>query len=77
MIYPYDNATQTRWDRGELQVQLNSHGNARPLGFCDGTPADLAELHAMAESEGAEQVAVQKKVLKSGREIWTLGAPAA
>lgn len=76
MIYPYDNATQTRWDRGELQVQLNTHGNSRPLGFCDGTPEDMAELRAMAEAEDAEQVSVQKKVLKSGREIWTLGAPA-
>ena len=29
--------------------------------------------HAIAESEGAENVAIQKKVLKSGREIWTVG----
>jgi len=72
MIHPYDNQTQTRWDRGELQVQLCSKGNPRPMGFCDGSEADVAELHAIAESEGAERVQIQKQVLKSGREIWTL-----
>lgn len=73
MIYPYDNQTQTRWDRGELKVQLNMPGNPRPMGFCDGSAEDLQELHAIAESEGAEQVSIEKKVLKSGREIWTVG----
>ncbi len=73
MIYPYDNATQTRWDRGELQVQLLVAGNPRPIGFCDGTDADVAELRAMAESEGAESADITRKLLKSGREIWTLG----
>lgn len=43
MIYPYDNATQTRWDKGELQVQLLVAGNPRPIGFCDGSEADVAE----------------------------------
>ncbi len=75
MIYPYDNATQTRWDRGELKVQLNVPGNDRPMGFCDGTADDIAELYAIAEAEGADQVPIHKKVLKSGREIWTLGGP--
>ena len=73
MIYPYDNSTQTRWDRGELKVQLNMPSNPRPMGFCDGTAADLAELHTIAESEGAENVSIEKKILKSGREIWTVG----
>jgi hypothetical protein len=73
MIYPYDNSTQTRWDRGELPVQLCLPNTPRPIGFCDGTDADIAELHALAESEGAETVTIAKKVLKSGREIWTLG----
>jgi hypothetical protein len=73
MIHPYDNATQTRWDRGEFKVQLMLPNNQRPMGFC-GTDADLAELRAIAESEGAESVSIQKRVLKSGREIWTLGA---
>jgi hypothetical protein len=73
MIYPYDNATQTRWDRGELQVQLNLPNNPRPFGFCDGSDEDLAELRARSEEEGAEEMHIQRKLLKSGREIWTLG----
>jgi hypothetical protein len=32
MIYPYDNSTQTRWDRGEFKVQLNLPNNPRPWG---------------------------------------------
>jgi hypothetical protein len=73
MIHPYDNSTQTRWDRGELKVQLCVRNTPRPIGFCDGTDADLAELRAVAEAEGAEAVEIERKVLKSGREIWTLG----
>ena len=76
MIYPYDNASQTRWDRGELKVQINVPNNARPMGFCDGTSEDLNELRSIAESEGAEDASIVRKVLKSGREIWTLGGGA-
>jgi hypothetical protein len=72
MIYPYSNDTQTRWDRGELKIQLNQPDNTRPIGFCDGSEADVAELRAVAESEGADQMRIEKKTLKSGREIWTL-----
>ncbi|HUH03360.1 MAG TPA: hypothetical protein VML75_15290 [Kofleriaceae bacterium] len=75
MIYPHDNQTQTRWDRGELPVQLLQHNNPRPIGFCDGTAADEAELRSIAEAEGAEEFLLHKKTLKSGREVWTLGAP--
>jgi hypothetical protein len=74
MIYPYDNATQTRWDRGEFKVQLNLADNPRPVGFCDGSDADLAELRARSEAEGADEMQIQRKTLKSGREVWTLGA---
>ena len=73
MIHPYNNATQTRWDRGEFKVQLNLPENPRPVGFCDGSAADVAELMAIAEAEGAEDVNIHKKRLKSGREVWTLG----
>lgn len=73
MIYPYDNKTQTRWDRGDFKVQLNVPNNSRPIGFCDGTEADLAELRERSEAEGADEVRIQKKVLKTGREVWTLG----
>jgi hypothetical protein len=73
MIHPYDNASQTRWDHGEFKVQLNAANSTRPIGFCDGTDADLAELRERSEAEGADEVRIHKKVLKTGREIWTLG----
>ena len=73
MIYPYNNETQTRWDRGDLQVQLLQPNNSRPIGFCDGTAADEEEIRSRAEAEAAEDFTVQKKTLKTGREIWTLG----
>lgn len=72
MIYPYSNETQTRWDRGDFKVQLNSPDNTRPMGFCDGSDADLAELSSVAEAEGADGMRIDKKLLKTGREIWTL-----
>ena len=75
MIHAYSNETQTRWDRGELQVQLLQVNNPRPIGYCDGTDKDVAELRQIAESAGAEEFHVSRKELKSGREIWTLGAP--
>jgi hypothetical protein len=75
MIYPYSNATQTRWDHGEFKVQLSLPNNPRPMGFCDGSPEDVAELLAIAEAEGAEDATIHQKLLKSGREIWTLGGP--
>jgi hypothetical protein len=72
MIHPYSNETQTRWDRGDFKVQLNQPNNTRPIGFCDGSDADLLELQAMAESEGADEMRIERKPLKSGRELWTL-----
>lgn len=73
MIHFYSNETQTRWDKGDFKVQLLVPGNSRPMGFCDGTREDLAELASIAESEGAGEMLIGKKVLKTGREIWTLG----
>ena len=75
MIHLYDNATQTRWDHGEFKVQLNQENNPRPIGYCDGTAADMAELRSIAEAEGADDVDIRKQVLKTGREIWTLRGP--
>jgi hypothetical protein len=72
MIYPYGNETQTKWDRGEYRVRLDLPNNPRPMGFCDGTEADLAELQTIAQAEGAEDIRIEKKALKTGREIWTL-----
>jgi hypothetical protein len=73
MIHPFDNSTQNRWDRGEFKVQLNQPNNPRPFGFCDGSPEDVTELLSMAEAEGVEDLKIDKKILKTGREIWTLG----
>jgi hypothetical protein len=72
-IHPYNNATQTRWDRGEFKVQLRLPNNPRAIGFCDGSPEDIAELRSIGEAEGADDVSIHKKHLKSGREVWTLG----
>jgi len=72
MIYPYTNETQTRWDRGELRVQLVVPTNSRPIGFCDGTDADEVEIRSQAEEEGAEDFRIERRVLKTGREIWTM-----
>ena len=72
MIHPYSNETQTRWEHGDFKVQLNQVNNPRPMGFCDGTAADLTELEEIAVSEGADEMRIEKKTLKSGREIWTL-----
>ena len=46
----------------------------RPIGFCDGSAEDLAELERIAEAEGADEMVITKKRLKTGREIWTLGS---
>ena len=72
MIYPHSNETQTRWDHGDFKVQLALPNNPRPMGSCDGSAADVSELEAIAESEGADELRIEKKSLKSGREIWTL-----
>ncbi len=73
MIHPYNSSTQKRWDRGELKVQLNQLNNPRPIGYCDGSPDDISELLAIAEEEGARDAKISRKILKTGREIWTLG----
>lgn len=71
MIHPYSNETQSKWDKGLFKVQLLLPETTRPMGFCDGTAADVAELKAIAEAENASMT-IEKKVLKTGREIWTL-----
>jgi hypothetical protein len=73
MIHRYDNRTQTRWNHGEFKVQLMLPNSDRPMGFCDGSEEDMAELRALSEAEGAEGFSVHRRVLKTGREIWTLG----
>lgn len=75
MIHRYTAVTQQRWNRGELQVQINTHGSNRPMGYCDGSDDDEAELRAIAESEDVEDLPIHKRILKTGREIWTVGSP--
>lgn len=72
MIYPHSNETQTKWDRGDFQVRLDVPTSSRPIGFCDGTAEDEAEILARAEAEGADGLRIEKKLLKTGREIWTV-----
>ena len=72
MIYKHSNETQTAWDRGDYQVQLTLPNHPRPMGFCDGSEEDMSELRAIAEAEGADEMRIEKKVLKTGRQIWTL-----
>ncbi len=73
MIHRYSNATQTRWNRGQFKVRIDVPHSSRPIGFCDGSDEDIAELMTIAETEGAEDVQIHRKLLKTGREIWTLG----
>ena len=70
-IHEHSNATQTKWDHGEFQVMLKREGVDQPLGFCDGSDADEEAIHQRASKEGAE-VEIDKKTLKTGREIWTV-----
>lgn len=73
MLEPHSNETQTRWDNGDFKVMVMSPTMSAPIGFCEGSAADESQILATAESEGVE-VAIDKKVLKTGREIWTVRA---
>jgi hypothetical protein len=70
-IEPWNNETQTKWDHGGFQVMIKTPENSRPIGFCDGDAADERAIVEQALREGTE-VAIDKKVLKTGREIWTV-----
>ena len=54
-------------------VQIVVPTRERPVAYCDGTDEDEAELHAIAEAEGTELQTIRRKVLKTGREIWSIG----
>ncbi len=70
-IEPYSNETQTQWDAGKFQVMVMSPNLAAPIGFCEGTSMDEAEILETAQMEGVE-VVIEKKTLKTQREIWTI-----
>lgn len=74
MIYPYSHALLNRWNRSEVQVQIDVPGRQLPMGYCDGTDDDEAELRAIGEEEGLDELPIHKRVLKTGRQIWTVGA---
>lgn len=73
MIHPYDNKSLALWDHGDLKVKIVVPSSERPVAYCDGTEEDEAELRAIAEAEGTELPTIRRKVLKTGREIWTIG----
>ncbi len=70
-IERHSNESQTQWDRGAFKVMIMAEASDRPIGFCDGSAADEAEIQESAEQEGAE-IAIDKKLLKTGREVWTV-----
>lgn len=72
MIHLYSDENMRRWNRGEFRVQLDLPGRNRPMGYCDGTSEDEAEIIAMSEGEGEYAIEISKRILKTGREIWTL-----
>lgn len=73
MIHPYSPSTLRRWTRGEFTVQVLVPGSTRAVAYCDGTDEDVRELTDRAESEGAEVATIHRRVLKTGREVWTIG----
>lgn len=72
-IQACSNETQTLWERGEFQVMIKSASTGTIIGFCEGEPADELEIRETAMREGAE-VEIDKKLLKTGRQIWTVRA---
>ena len=75
MIHPHNNDTSNRWSHDEFKVQLNVLGQAQPMGYCDGSDEDEQVLRSQAEDEGVEDLRIDKKRLKLGREVWTIGQP--
>ena len=75
MIHRYDNKSLALWDHGDLKVKIVVPSSERPVAYCDGTEEDERELRAIAEEEGTELPTIQRKILKTGREIWTIGEP--
>ena len=73
MIVRYDLNALQRWNRGELQVEVRVQGHDRPVAYCDGTEDDVRALEHIAEAEGTELPVIHRRVLKTGRQIWTIG----
>jgi len=74
VVHRYTFELERRWNRGELQVRLERPGMTRPLGYCDGTPEDEEALQAIGREEGLdEDMPISKRILKTGRQVWTIG----
>jgi hypothetical protein len=73
MVHPYTHTSLAQWENGDLKVKIVVPTSERPVAYCDGTEADEAELRSIAEAEGTELPTIRRKVLKTGREIWTIG----
>ena len=71
-IYEHNTHHETLWNRGDHQVMIRSPHSDRPMGYCDGHAEDEASLLETAESEGLEQARIERRVLKTGREVWTI-----
>ena len=72
MIHRYSDTALRKWGRGEFKVQLDVPNQQRPYGYCDGLPEDEAELRSLSDGEGEAALEIRKRILKTGREIWTL-----
>lgn len=75
MIHRYSHDHLRRWNNGEHQVRIDVPGRQLPMGYCDGSDDDEQELRHIAEAEGLEGLSIQKRLLKTGRQIWTVGGP--
>lgn len=71
-IYEHNSENETLWGKGKHQAMIKTPNVDRPFGYCDGTDEDEQSLVAMAESEGLERVHIDRRRLKTGREIWTV-----
>ncbi len=71
-IHPHNTQTETKWSKGLFQVMIRSPNWERPYGYCDGSSEDENSLLEMAQGEGLFDAQLQKRTLKTGRQIWTL-----
>ena len=71
-IHIYSTQYENLWNKGQLAVMIKAQGAERPFGYCDGTQEDADALIAMAEGEGLERVRIERKDLKTGRQVWTI-----
>lgn len=71
-IYPQNNENDTKWGRGDFGAMIKSMTSDKPLAYCDGSGADEQELLLQAEQEGMAGADIHRKMLKTGREIWTV-----